>query len=98
MAVLIAALPAESATSRALYGAHWSLTDHLLARLDDRLAIISWQLAGNRRAPFPTPMARPGMDDVAVRHGRATRPQGEVVAYLRRFAPIRVEEEVTVDG
>lgn len=99
MACLIAALPAGSATARAVHGehAHWGLTDHLLARIDDRLAVISWQLAGNKKAPYPKPMVRPGVVDPTVRHGRTGRPRAEVVAYLRRFAPRR-QEEVIVDG
>jgi len=58
------------------------------------LAVVSWQLGGGK-SPFPKPLPRPGVTDETVRHGRATRPRAQVVAYLRRFAPVR--EEVT-DG
>lgn len=74
----------------------WSLTDHLLAVVADRLAVISWQLGGNRHAPYPKPLTRPGVADQTVRHGRTTRSSSEVVSYLRRYAPVR--KEVTVDG
>lgn len=91
--MLTANLPTDSATARALHGesARWSLTDHLLAVVADRLAIMSWQLAGNRHAPRPEPLARPGMDDQSRtrRYGRTTRRPADVVAYLRRYAPQR---------
>ena len=61
----------------------------------DRLAILSWQMGGNRKVPFPKPLARPGVDDGSTRHGGTDRPAAQVVSYLRRFAPKR--EEVT-DG
>lgn len=96
--MFIAGFPPDSATARAVHGdaARWTLTDHLLAGVIDRLAVMSWQLAGNPKVPCPKPMPRPGVDDQTIRHGRTSRPRGEVVAYLRRFAPSR--EEVTVDG
>jgi hypothetical protein len=62
----------------------------------DRLAVISWQLGGNPKVPYPKPMVRPGVTDQTLRHGRTSRSRGEVVAYLRRLAPPR--KEVTVDG
>jgi hypothetical protein len=62
----------------------------------DRLAIVSWQLGGNPKAPYPKPLLRPGVDDPTLRHGRTSRPPREVVTYLRRFAPPR--KEVTGDG
>lgn len=95
-------LPADSATARALHGeaARWSLTDHLLAVVADRLAIMSWQLAGNRHAPRPEPLPRPGVNDQAAgrsrRYGKTDRRPADVAAYLRRYAPPR--EEVTADG
>lgn len=96
--MLVGALPAEAATSRRLHGerAQWSLTDHLLALVVDRLAIVSWQLAGDRKAPYPKPMPRPGVPDQTLRHGHTTRPAAEVIAFLRRIGPSR-QEEVT-DG
>jgi hypothetical protein len=95
--VLTAHLPADSATARALHGeaARWSLTDHLLAVVADRLAIMSWQLAGNRHAPRPEPLPRPGVDNQIRRYGKTTRRPAEIVAYLRRYAP---SKEVTTDG
>lgn len=100
--MLIAGLPADSATTRAVHGdaAAWTLTDHLLATVADRLAVISWQLGGDRKAPYPKPMVRPGVEDQTVRHGRTSRPTVEVVAYLRRWAPPRphTDEEVVSCG
>lgn len=94
IAVLIAALPIDSATARAVHGpaAAWTLTDHLLATVADRLAVMSWQLGGNRKAPYPKPIPRPGIEEKVTRYGRTTRPPGEVVAYLRQWAPAREEE------
>lgn len=98
VAALIGALPADSATGRAIHGpdAGWALTDHLLAMVIDRLAVMSWQLQGDPKKPYPTPLPRPGVADQTIRHGRATRSRNEIVVYLRRFAPPR--EEVINDG
>lgn len=96
---MVNALPADSATARALHGetVRWTLTDHLLAVVADRLAVISWQLQADPKKPYPQPMPRPGVEDQTVRHGsRPARPTAEVVAYLRRWAPKR--EEVTAGG
>jgi hypothetical protein len=98
VAVLTAHLPADSATARAVHGeaARWSLTDHLLAVVADRLAIMSWQLGGNRHAPRPEPLPRPGADAPPTRrYGRTSRRPADVAAYLRRYAP---PKEVTADG
>jgi len=57
---------------------------------------MSWQLGGDRRAPRPKPIVRPGVADTTRRYGRATRSRAEIVAYLHRFAPPK--EEVTIDG
>jgi hypothetical protein len=98
VAVLVAALPADASTVEAVHGdqARWTLTDHLLASVFDALAVISWQLGGDKRAARPKPMARPGVADTTRRYGKTVRSRAEVVAYLRRFAP--TEEEVTIDG
>jgi len=87
--VFIAGFPPDSATARAIRGeaARWGLTEQLLASVFDALAVISWQLSGDKQAPRPKPMPRPGVADPTIRHGRTNRPRGEVVAYLRRYGP-----------
>ncbi len=75
----------------------WSLTEQLLAAVVDTLAVMSWQLSGNPKAPRPHRIPRPGVPDTVRRHGKATRPRAEIVAYLRRFGPPPTEE-VTTDG
>jgi len=54
--------PRESAFVRSLAGdaALWSQTDHMLAAVVDQLAVVSWQLQGDKRAARPQPLPRPG--------------------------------------
>jgi hypothetical protein len=62
LGVLVRYLPRESATVRALMGeaADWGTVEHLLATLVDVERMALWQRAGNRHAPRPKPMDRPG--------------------------------------
>lgn len=94
LAVFIAGFPADSATARAVQGptVRWTLTDQLLASVFDALAAISWQLGGDKHAPRPKPMPRPGVDDGTRRYGKTTRSRAEVVAYLRRYGPKEVND------
>lgn len=49
----------SSATSRAVHGEHWSVTDQLLAALVDLLQVGNWQRAGKKSAPKPKRLPRP---------------------------------------
>lgn len=42
-------------------GERWELTDTLLAHIADLLAGANWQRAGNKNAPRPKPIPRPGV-------------------------------------
>ncbi|QPE04134.1 hypothetical protein IT882_13130 [Microbacterium schleiferi] len=50
---------ADTATSRAIHGEHWSVTDQLLAVLVDTLQFANWQRAGKKSAPKPKRFPRP---------------------------------------
>ncbi|MGW7611371.1 hypothetical protein ACWGKW_29750 [Streptomyces sp. NPDC054766] len=70
LSVLVRHLPRDSTLHRELYGegAEWSVTDHLLAAVVDRLAESNWMFATVHRdedsEPLdpPQPLQRPGMD------------------------------------
>lgn len=48
-----------TATSRAIHGEHWKVTDQLLASVIDLLQVGNWQRAGKKSAPKPRPIPRP---------------------------------------
>lgn len=52
------ALP-STATSRAIHGEHWSVTDQLLAAVTDLLQVGNWQRQNKKSAPKPKPLTRP---------------------------------------
>ena len=60
--VLIAGLPPEAATVRALLGdaAHWGVSDYLLALIADLLNVGNWQRGNPRKTSKPKPIPRPG--------------------------------------
>jgi hypothetical protein len=101
--VLVAHLPPESATLRAIdptraEDASWSRTDQLLAAVFDRLGVVIWQLENQGRkspTPRPRPLPRPGVTDGRTRYG-TPRPLSEVRAILASSAPGAGEE--TSDG
>lgn len=59
---ILRGLPRDSAFAMSVLGeaGTWSQTDHLLAAVVDQLAVVSWQLQGDRRAARPQPLPRPG--------------------------------------
>lgn len=93
--VLLAHLPADSATTRALHPGHagWDLHAHLLAHLADLAAGANWQRAGDRRAPRPRPYPRPGVDGAA----RPRRP-GTAAAWARVEAVRTAVDRTTAGG
>lgn len=60
--MLVRHLPADSAVARSLHGevADWTVTDHLLACVIDALHVANWQRVGDKNAPRPKPLPRPG--------------------------------------
>lgn len=62
--MLIEYLPAESAVVRAYAGheaVEWDLHANLLAAIADAVQQGNWQRAGNRNAPRPKRIPRPGL-------------------------------------
>lgn len=49
-----------TALCESVHGEQWGATEHLLATVLDALGIANWQRAGNRSAPRPKPVPRPG--------------------------------------
>jgi len=92
--VLVAALPPESTTRRALDpkaadDASWTRTDQLLAAVFDRLGILIWQNENmGRKSPTrrPRPLPRPGVEDQRTHYGMP-RPLSEVKRLLATTAP-----------
>ncbi len=77
-----------TATRRAVTGDEWTLDQHLLAIIADRLGIIAWQRTKdgrkNRNRPKPlSPLAKAQ----GTRYGKTDRSDEEVKAYLARFGP-----------
>jgi hypothetical protein len=61
LGVLIGQLPVDARTVRAQAPTlEWSAEMHMLALISDQLAAISWQLGGDKNAPRPKPIRRPG--------------------------------------
>jgi hypothetical protein len=66
--VLVRHLPRDSALARERHGegAEWTVTDHLLAQVADRLAEANWMFAMVHRdedsepLEYPEPVSRPG--------------------------------------
>ena len=72
--------------NRRLSGDDWSLDQHLLAIVADRLAVANWQRSkdgqkGTRRPKPISPLAKRG----GVRYGKTDRDPDEVKAYLARL-------------
>ena len=51
----------------AALGAPWSVTDYMVANAVDLLNAGNWQRSGNKNAPKPKPIARPGEKDESVK-------------------------------
>lgn len=73
MLALVAALPRDAATTRALHGPSvaWGDSEHLLALIVDLLAGANWQRSGGK-SPKPKPIPRPGralLDEEVTRLG-----------------------------
>lgn len=62
VSVLLAGLPIESATSRALAPEFigWTVDSFLLAQVIDTLQAANWQRGGDEHTPRPKPFPRPG--------------------------------------
>jgi hypothetical protein len=79
LCVLVDELPRDSATARSMFGeaAEWGHAEHLLAAAVDVLQQANWQRAGNRSAPRPKPLRRPGVPnpgEVQLQPGRSFTP------------------------
>lgn len=71
---------------RRLSGDDWTLDQHLLAIVADRLAVANWQRSkdgqkGTRRPKPISPLAKPG----GLRYGKTERDPDEVKAVLQRY-------------
>lgn len=73
--MLVSYLPRESATVREVRGeaVAWGPTEHLLAAAVDLLAGANWQRGGNKKAPRPKPLLRPGEAEAKATKARETR-------------------------
>ena len=88
--ILIEALVVTPGTllNRRLSGDDWSLDQHLLAIVADRLAVANWQRSkdgqkGTRRPKPISPLAKRG----GLRYGKTDRDPEDVKAFLRRLNP-----------
>ncbi|MGV3564224.1 MAG: hypothetical protein ACO1ON_13180 [Nocardioides sp.] len=82
--VIIRQSPRTSAYARAIHGdeALWGLSDHLLAEVVDALAWANWQRAGQRYAPKPKPIPRPGRKGKTQRVGSEPLPIAELDTWI----------------
>lgn len=65
LAALVRHLPRDSATVRAVEpAAQWSDLEHLVASLLDATRAANWQRGGDKRAPRPAPVRRPGQPEL----------------------------------
>jgi len=85
-------LPPESALVRAVSPdeAEWTLVPHLLAGIADRLEVANWQRAGDKNAPKPKPIPRPGVEGKKRRSG-TPQSREEVWQALRGTPPPAIE-------
>lgn len=51
----------------ATLGAPWGVNDYMMANVVDLLSAGNWQRGGNKNAPKPKPIARPGEKDDGVK-------------------------------
>jgi len=85
LSVLLANLPAESATRQQMLGfeyATWGITDYLLAGVIDVLQGANWQRGGGkgqRPKPMPRPKSKPEIEE----HNRRHAEQQERLKMLR---------------
>ena len=70
--------------SRARLGedAVWGLTEHLLARVSEELAIANWQRQGKQYAPKPKPIPRPGKKSETRQIGSEPLPISDLDAWI----------------
>lgn len=89
LAVLVARLPRESSTMRDVHGAavEWGPVEHLLATAVDVLAAANWQRGGDKKAPRPKPLLRPGV--AAARRQDALNIRERLLDQRRRLAKAR---------
>ena len=76
--------PRDSALRRAQAGGEghlWSVTDYLLALIADLLQSGNWQRAGDKHAPRPKPIPRPGEKPDGEHMGSDPIPLGEFDAW-----------------
>lgn len=69
--VLLANLPADSATAQAMHGelAHWQTAEYLMANVVDLLRLSVWQRSGGK-GERPKPIPRPGVADESTKRKR----------------------------
>ncbi len=85
--MLVAHLPRESATARAVGGpeVQWSDLEHLIAHVVDLLAAANWQ-RGNGKGPRPRLCPRPGQVDPDKKHyGKGALPLSEAAAFFKAW-------------
>lgn len=76
---IVRGAPRESAIGQSLGGpgSAWSNLEHLVALSLDALNIANWQRQGNKHAPRPRPVSRPGAVEDGQRLGSDPIPIGQ---------------------
>lgn len=99
LARLIQHLPPDAATVAAVSGpaAQWGSTEYLLALVVDALNVGNWQRIGDKKAPKPTPLPRPGEPDRRSRR-RTKLSKDEVHRRLLAQLAERKEREAVSDA
>lgn len=99
--VIVRQSPRTTALNRERLGeaADWSLTEHLLAGVFDLLAGANWQRSGDKHAPRPKPIARPGSKSEGTSLGSGAIPASEFDAWWgapSTAAPAPVGKELAI--
>lgn len=81
---VITNLPRSSAFFRVQNpdAAEWDLPALLLAEAVDALKVANWQRGGGKRADYPKPIPRPGVEPESTTYGKGALPIDEMEAWL----------------
>lgn len=84
MLVIVRQSPRDSALFRAMNPEdhEWSLPTLLLAEAVDDLRIGNWQRGSGKRADYPKPIPRPGVEPDSTTYGKGALPMDEMADWL----------------
>lgn len=84
LGVIVRQAPRSSALYGSLYPdqAQWGMPEQLMALMADNLAVANWQRGGGKRADYPEPITRPGVEPKNKQFGKGAIPYDEMNEWL----------------